>query len=229
MTPIFIGLLVGAIVLLWIVWSVLVRHKRAAFVREYAFPKGLFANFENRRPGLQRKDTALTARALRKFFLAYLSGGCKFVAMPSQAADDLWHEFILFTREYKAFCDQAFGGFLHHSPAAVLGKSKQINQGLRRVWWQCCREENIDPNQPSRLPLLFAIDAKLKLADGFRYAPDCKGYVARSDGGAVSHCGTSFSDSSVDGSTDGFGTDSGGAGGVDGGSDGGGCGGGGGD
>lgn len=31
-----------------------------------------------------------------------------FVAMPSRAADAAWHEFILFTRDYSAFCDRAF-------------------------------------------------------------------------------------------------------------------------
>ena len=219
MTSIFVGLIVGALLVIGIVWSALLRHRRAAFIRDYAFPKGLFANFEKRRPDLQRKDTALAARALRKFFLAYLTGGKQFVAIPSQAVDDLWHEFILYTRNYKAFCDQAFGGFLHHSPAAVLGTNTQINEGLRRVWWQCCREETIDPCRPTRLPLLFDIDAKLKLADGFHYVPDCKGSVARNDRTSVVHCGTSFSDSSVDGSTDGFGS------GGDTGSDGGGCGG----
>jgi hypothetical protein len=139
--------------------------------------------------------------------------------MPSQAVDDLWHEFILYTKAYDAFCQQAFGGFLHHTPAVVLGADKQNNEGLRRVWWHACKEENIDPAKPLRLPLLFAIDAKLGISGGFVYSPDCK--ALRGEGGGTVHCGAEFADSSVDGGTDGFGDSEGGSDG------GGGCGGGG--
>lgn len=30
--------------------------------------------------------------------------------------DDMWHTFILFTKDYAAFCDKYFGHFIHHSP-----------------------------------------------------------------------------------------------------------------
>lgn len=30
--------------------------------------------------------------------------------------DDMWHEFILFTRDYNDFCMQYFGEFVHHLP-----------------------------------------------------------------------------------------------------------------
>lgn len=200
--------------------------RRAEFIRSYAFPRGLFDKLAARRPELARKDVALVARGLRHFFLAYLRSGRRFVSMPSQVADDLWHEFILYTKNYDAFCRQAFGGFLHHSPAAVLApEQKASNAGLRRVWWHCCREENIDARKPSRLPLLFALDAKLAIAGGFVYAADCAALKAGA-GGAV-YCGGDFSDNSVDGCTDGFGEGAADGGGSDGGSSDGGCGGGG--
>jgi hypothetical protein len=52
--------------------------------------------------------------------------------------------------------------------------------------------------------LLFAIDAKCGIQDGFRYATDCK---ALRDSGVASssHCTTDFSDASFDGGTAGFG------------------------
>jgi hypothetical protein len=34
---------------------------------------------------------------------------------PSRRVDDLWHEFILFTREYHAFCER-IGSYVHHVP-----------------------------------------------------------------------------------------------------------------
>ena len=207
--------------------------QRADFIRSYSFPKGLIEKLQLRRPGLEAKNAQLVARALRQFFLAHLRSGRQYVSMPSQAADDLWHEFILYTRNYELFCRQAFGRFLHHTPAVVLGSARLGNAGLRRVWWQCCREENINPRHATRLPLLFALDAKLGIADGFHYVPDC-GQGPRRDDRRVaggSYCAGEFGDAGIDGSTDGFGDGGGGFGGGDGdgGGDGGGCGGGGGD
>jgi len=31
--------------------------------------------------------------------------------------DWMWHNFILFTRDYADFCDRSFGFFLHHTPS----------------------------------------------------------------------------------------------------------------
>jgi hypothetical protein len=203
-------------------WTRLQSHQRSEFIRNYDWPDGLLNKLERQHAGFTRKETALVGNGLRQFFLAYLMSGKKDVAMPSQVADDLWHEFILYTREYRTFCDQAFGGFLHHTPAVVLSpERKGSNQGLRRVWWQCCRQENIDPRNPTRLPLLFALDTKLNIPNGYRYAPDCKDL--RQVGPAETQCGGDFGNNSIDGSTDGFGESS--ADGGDGGGDG--CGGGG--
>ena len=114
------------------------------------------------------------SRGLRQFFIAYLMSGKRYVSMPSQVADDLWHEFILYTREYDAFCRRAFGTFLHHTPAVVLSEHRKSNEGLRRVWWYCCKYESIDPVNPTRLPLLFALDSKLNIPNGFVYHPQCE-------------------------------------------------------
>lgn len=32
------------------------------------------------------------------------------------AIDELWHTFVIFTREYSRFCDQVAGRFMHHVP-----------------------------------------------------------------------------------------------------------------
>jgi hypothetical protein len=217
--------------------------RRAEFIRTYRWPPGLLERLEKHRPGLERKDSALVSRGLRQFFVAYLMSSKRYVSMPSQVADDLWHEFILYTREYETFCRRAFGGFLHHTPAVVLSGHRKSNEGLRRVWWYCCKYENIDPVNPTRLPLLFALDSKLNIPDGFVYHPQCE--ELRKNGSGAAYCGGDFANSSVDGSSAGFGDagsdagghgshgDAGGAhggdagGGGDGGGGGGGCGGGG--
>ena len=214
------------------------RLQREAFIRHFEFPKGLFEKLRAKHPSLSTKDCQLVAHGLRQFFLAHLLSGRRFVSMPSEVVDDLWHEFILHTRNYEVFCRQAFGAFLHHTPAVVLaGGQRQQNEGLRRCWWYACKDENINPHQPTRLPLLFALDAKLNIPGGFRYVPDCQGVRRTDDGGdmgPIAYCGGEFASSSYDGGTAGFGDGAaeGGAGhgsssGDGGSADGGGCGGGG--
>src|SRR5688572_1769389 len=108
---IFAGKLSAVAVYFWTRWQ---RLARAEFIRTYSFPRGLLDKLHAKRPTLDAKDLQLVARALRQFFLAHLHSGRKYVSMPSQVADDLWHEFILYTRSYDAFCRRAFGRFMHH-------------------------------------------------------------------------------------------------------------------
>ena len=204
--------------------------RRETFIRNYVLPRGLFDNLRKRRPELDLKECQLAANALRQFFLAYLKSGRKYVSMPSQVADDLWHEFILFTRNYDAFCKGAFGGFLHHTPAVSVGSGSKADTGLHVTWWHACKEDHINPRAPTRLPLLFALDAKLGVADGFSYALDCKTaqVMRRGDGGSstsVIYCGGDFASAASD-SGDGGSSGDGGGGGGDSGCGGGGCGGG---
>ncbi len=224
--------IVIAVVSLLAVAVLIARHtrlRREDYIRHAELPRGLFDKLRAKHPQLTLKDCQLVAHGLRQFFLAHLKSGRQFVAMPSQVVDDLWHEFILYTRNYEHFCRKAFGRFMHHTPAVALGTAQQQNEGLRRCWWHTCREENINPRAPTRLPLLFALDAKLHIPNGFVYVPDCSGVRrAGADGGSAPYCGGHFSDASVDGGTAGLGD-----GGAEttssdaGGGDGGGCGGGG--
>jgi hypothetical protein len=72
------------------------------------------------------------------------------------------------------------------------------------VWWYCCKYENISPFRPTRLPLLFALDAKLNIPGGFIYHPQCEALRPAGAAGAI-YCGGDFADVSFDGSTAGLG------------------------
>ena len=135
-------------------WTRVVRER---FVREAALPQFLQRKLRETYPALSAKDCELVERGLRQFFLACLRSDKNFVAMPSQAVDAMWHAFILHTRAYKSWCDNALGFFLDHTPAEVLGKKARHNDGLRRAWSWACKDEAINPRTPSRLPLLFAL------------------------------------------------------------------------
>ena len=40
----------------------------------------------------------------------------KRVEMVSELVDEIWHTFILFTNEYRKFCDTLVGEYIHHEP-----------------------------------------------------------------------------------------------------------------
>jgi hypothetical protein len=61
---------------------------------------------------------------LKKFLaLSYLYVDEPF-SMVNKQIDSLWHQFILFTREYQDFCNRYFGKFIHHSPSLPEGDPK---------------------------------------------------------------------------------------------------------
>lgn len=222
-------LLSVALLVVWLRWRQAVR---ADYIRTYLFPRGIFAKLQAQRPDLSIKDCQLVARALRQFFLARLKSGDKYVAMPSLVAGDLWHVLTLYSQNYETFCNKAFGRFLHLTPAVALGADRKDNAGLSRTWRYTCIEENIDPRNPARLPLLFALDAKLNIGNGFRYKPRRSYRQDRSsgdgggDGGSI-YYGEDFSSASYEGCSDGLGDFSSADGCSDGGDGGGGDGGGG--
>jgi hypothetical protein len=58
------------------------------------------------------------------------------IGMPSHAVDEAWHGLILCTVRYAAFCERAYGRFLHHhpeggAPAGALADS--ADEQLRRT------------------------------------------------------------------------------------------------
>lgn len=213
------GLIILLIVAFWRRW---LKKGRAGYIDTYPYQGILDKRLAARRPELSAEQRVETLLALTDYFHLCRRAGRRMVSMPSQAADDAWHEFILFTRYYDKFCRAAFGRFLHHTPAEAMRSPTQASDGLKRAWRLACFHEGIDPKKPDRLPRLFALDAKLGIAGGFVYQLDClaaNGGAAGSDF-CASHIGCGSGSSGCGGS-------SGCSGDSDGGGDGGsGCGGG---
>jgi hypothetical protein len=201
------------------------RRGRERFIDAYEFPRGIRERVHKRYPHLSPAQLDLVFVALRDYFHLCRQAGKRMLAMPSQVVDAAWHEFILFTRNYEVFCRQALGRFLHHTPAEAMRSPREAGDGLKRTWRLACARRGIHPVAASTLPLLFAIDADLRIADGFHYALDCAAVAALHDGnGRVIYCGSHIG---CGGGCAGSGCSGGGSGGD--GGDGGGCGGGGGD
>lgn len=164
-------LLAATLFLLYRMW---LAASRKRFLEQFRFPEGVLGRFRLKHDKLSPAQEALVRDGLHQYFQICQRARGKFVSMPSQVVDDLWHDFILFTRNYETFCDRAFGRFLHHTPVEAMSTPTLATEGIRRTWFHACRIEGIDPKNPSRLPLLFALDAQLGIANGFFYTLNCE-------------------------------------------------------
>lgn len=211
-------------------WRALSIRSRLRFIEAYRVPDAIMKRFAATRAELDEGQKRMVQQGLMQYFrICQLAKG-KFVSMPSQVVDDLWHEFILFTRNYENFCQKAFGRYLHHTPVEAMSGPTQATDGIRRTWFHACRLEGINPKQPARLPLLFALDAKMGIADGFFYGLNCRDTALSSSNAFCASdigCGTGGGCGSGTSWGDDAGVDGGGDGGSGCGGDGGGCGGGG--
>lgn len=66
----------------------------------------------------------LHERELKRFLIICAETYPKNTEMLSTQVDNLWHTFILFTKDYRQYCDECFGQFLDHAPK--IDKKKNI-------------------------------------------------------------------------------------------------------
>lgn len=81
---------------------------KAEFLKRAAIEKGIVEN----------ADAFRTLFNELKRYLYLTSVSHSPLPMLHPSIDNLWHEFILFTREYHSFCRACFGRYIHHSPAS---------------------------------------------------------------------------------------------------------------
>jgi hypothetical protein len=91
------------------------REDQIRFIETYAFPASLSTKLNEHFPQLTSAQIALIVDGLRQWFMLLAINRGKKFGMPSKAVDVAWHEFILMTRHYEAFCEAAYGEYLHHT------------------------------------------------------------------------------------------------------------------
>ena len=149
--------------------------QRIRVINEFGFPAGVRQRFWQHHAHLDTDAVALVEAGARQWFRVIAGNPGAKLAMASTVVDDLWHEFVLHTRDYAQFCDQAFGRFLHHEPEAAMtpaAASRNRSSGLLRTLRVARQDEHCDDTQ---LPLLFRVDAALDVPGGRRYLLDCGG------------------------------------------------------
>ncbi|WP_299947842.1 hypothetical protein [uncultured Microbulbifer sp.] len=158
------------------------KTRQLKFMEQFEFHPAIGRKVQERYPHLTNRDVDQVLKGLQNYFYICHQAGKRIVAMPSQAVDVAWHEFILFTRAYKQFCRKAQGRFLHHTPAEGMHTQILAQEGIKRAWRLACAKGNINPKKPNRLPLLFALDERLKIKGGFIYDITCGSAKSRADG-----------------------------------------------
>ena len=64
-----------------------------------------------------QEEAAQCFHAAKQFlYLCAVTPGYKVTSAP---IDEMWHTFLLFTRDYDAFCREQLGQFIHHEPFEV--------------------------------------------------------------------------------------------------------------
>jgi hypothetical protein len=140
MTPIVIGIFIGVVAL--IVWAKLrdraqknaKREAQRRFIETYAFPAALKQKLYAAFPTLSTAQIEQILEGLRQWFALLHNHRSQKFGMPSKAVDTAWHEFILMTRQYQSFCDNAFGKYLHHAPNLGGGERSGEDLALARTY-----------------------------------------------------------------------------------------------
>jgi hypothetical protein len=90
----------------------------AAARLEEAFPgefaEMLKARVRSKYPRMTEPEYNWKLLELKRYFL--MTAVLKDVPMFSEAVDDIWHEMLMFTREYNRFGEQFIGSTIHHAP-----------------------------------------------------------------------------------------------------------------
>lgn len=174
LTPLLIVSAVIAVPVVAVMGNRRLQKRQKAFIDNYFFPERIGKQLQKNYPHLKPPEVENILINLRTYFhLCRITGGRHMVAMPSQAVDVAWHEFILFTKAYQDFCQQGLGRFLHHTPAEAMSSPTVAQDGIKVAWKLACENEGIEPQNPTRLPALFLLDAMYDIPDGFRYTLDC--------------------------------------------------------
>jgi hypothetical protein len=138
-------------------------ERRRLYIEGYSFPPALRERIvEHSDLALTSSQLSLVLDGLRAWFVACLYADGKTLGMPSRAVDVAWHEFILMTREYQSFCDEAFGYYLHHTPEQTMGEP--MPAALQRTLLATDRQPAFTGY--AGIPLLFALDSQLGFPDG---------------------------------------------------------------
>jgi len=115
-------------ILFWRNWS---RQRRAAFIDNFPYQKWLDQRLAERRPELSAAQRDAGFVGLRDYFQICRIARRRMVSMPPQGVDDAWHQFILFTPQYKQIRPPGFRPLSSHPPTPALNSPAPATRSAR--------------------------------------------------------------------------------------------------
>lgn len=137
------------------------KPKARKTVYEYNFPELLKERYMKERNKTEQ-EFELVQLALKDWFsiFEFNTRGSQFYDFPSSEVDELWHMFILFTKDYREFCEEYLGQFLDHVP---LSEENTNNTNLKNLM-ATFKEVRL-----KNKGLLFKIDETFKIKKKYNY------------------------------------------------------------
>lgn len=113
-------------------------------------------------------DWALSSAALVQFFeLCRLQSINVALALPSKAADSVWHVWLAHDASGLALWQHKhFGRVIAHCEVPQL--AQPLEDALAHAWVAACRSEGLSP-LARKLPLMFEVDRRLQVPGGWAY------------------------------------------------------------
>jgi hypothetical protein len=78
--------------------------------------------------GVSQEEAKKYERELKRYLILACEYSDSNLPMLSTEVDNLWHTFLLFTKDYQKFCDEMLGIFVHHIPE-IENIEQTIKQG----------------------------------------------------------------------------------------------------
>ncbi|MCP4528672.1 MAG: hypothetical protein GY833_22560 [Aestuariibacter sp.] len=114
---------------------------------------------------LTEQDVEMCGQALIDYFIVSLESQ-KPCGMPSKLVDELWHAYLLFSKDYRELFN-VVGRFVDHVPeieaqfkTSTGTQTEPMEVMTLRTFYLCAQREEI-PCGSDELPLLFAMDSLL--------------------------------------------------------------------
>jgi hypothetical protein len=104
------------------------------------FTARLEARVRGRSPGMTQAEWEWTWFELKRYFL--MCGIMRQVQMYGARTDDIWHEMLVFTREYQHFCERFCGTMIHHAPHGQASRPCEDD----RAWFDWVYSELYEPS-----------------------------------------------------------------------------------
>ncbi|GBF74586.1 hypothetical protein PA598K_02943 [Paenibacillus sp. 598K] len=101
---------------------------------------------QQRYPELSDREWAWRWHEMKRFLL--MAGLLNRVEMYSAKVDEVWHEMLMFTREYQTMCERFCGRTIHHAPHAAATSGADLQPASERAWFDWVYSELFGPNQP---------------------------------------------------------------------------------